>query len=131
MFKTLRIIKMVALYFILSGFAAASFNEKMADVLNNLNAESSRLVTEYTLQNSSLASEANSLTKVIGAYKASINGVRTGLSQPEIFRLWLHFGDLYRKASLQQGFATSKGKRILINIKGHMNVLLEINGKSL
>ncbi len=131
MFKTLRVIKMVALFFILSGFAVTSFNEKMTDVLDNLNIESNRLVAEYSLQSNLLVLEASSLTKIISVYKASMNGTKKELSQPEIFRLWLQYGDLYRKASLQPDFSIGSSKRILINIKGHMNMLLAINGKSI
>lgn len=131
MFKTLRMIQMAALFFILSGFAVTSFNANIADVLNKLNAESSLLVAEYSQQNNLLSDEANVLTKIIGAYNASTNISKMELSPSEIYSLWLHYGELYRKASLQLGFSASRSKRILINIKGHMNVLLKVNGKSI
>ncbi len=128
MFKTLKILKIVALFCILSGFAGPTVNQKMTDVLNNLSTESGYLITEYAQQNSLLVNEARALSKIISEYKVSMKDSKSELSSSQIFCLWLHYGELYRKDSQQTDFGARNSKQILTSIKGHMNLLLKING---
>ena len=117
---------MVALFFILSGFATPP-NESLAEVVNNLHLESKRLSLVLAKQNNSLAEEAQLLFEKISTINTNLNKMpRTNLTQTEINSLCLNFGELYRKASLQTEVSTN---RILINLKGHLNALFIANVK--
>ncbi|VAW73047.1 hypothetical protein MNBD_GAMMA12-499 [hydrothermal vent metagenome] len=128
MFKALKILKIVALFLILSGFAGPTINHKMTDVLNNLSIASVNLIAEYSQQNNLLINEARALSKIISEYKISMKGSKSELSSSQIFCLWLHYGELYRKDAKQTDLGISNSRRILTSIKGHMNLLLKIHG---
>ena len=129
MFNTLKIIKMVALFFILSGFSVASIEQDSGAIYDKLRTESSQLLNMLQGQNDSLATEARVLLDKIGLLRTSASTVVKGkLSQTELFSLWLSYGDLYRKAASKPGFYASEQRRMLVLIKAHMESLIRLNG---
>lgn len=127
MLHTLRMIKMVALFFFLSGFATP-FNENLNQVMNNLERDGKRLSLVLVKQNNVLAKEAQLLSKKISAIKAGLNNtLKRYLTPTDINSLCLNYGELYQKASSQTEIFKTSSRQILINIKGHINALLIAN----
>ena len=116
MFNTLKLIKIAALFFILSGFASPSLDESHKNAMANLQAQSELLISVYTEQNSKLAASARYLAEKVAASD-------TKITRSQMFQLWLSYGDLYRQAAQEKDFDESNSKSILVLMKAQLNML--------
>ena len=117
MFNTLKVIKIVALFFILAGFATPSIDESRENVLVNLQMQSEQLLSVYSKQNGKLENSARHLANKISASRSE------KMTRTQMFGLWLSYGDFYRQAAQEPEFASSDSKRVLIEMKAQLNML--------